>query len=106
MPSLRDPIWISIIVGIFAIIIPLVTSIIIYRKQQQRKSVYYQVISNASVLNQSTQFQGKFQILINGNPLNDAHIVVLKISNNGNTPILPNEYIEPIRFNFGKTTIV
>ncbi len=101
MSFLQDPVWISICISSLSVIIPLITAIIIYRKSQLRKGIAYQVISNVPLFNSAAGFSSSVQILVHGTPLNDANVLVLKIWNSGNAPILPGEFIDPFTFNFG-----
>jgi hypothetical protein len=101
MEFLSNPLWQFIInatIAILAIIIP----VLIYRKKQNQRGITYQVISNTSILNFKEDIKGRVQVLFDNKPVGDVRLVILKIWNSGNIPILPNEHIDPLKFDFGK----
>jgi hypothetical protein len=100
MEFLSNPLWqflVNVTIAILAIIIP----VLIYRKKQNQRGITYQVISNTSILNFKEDIKGRVQVLFDNKPVGDVRLVILKIWNSGNIPILPNEHIDPIKFDFG-----
>lgn len=101
MEFLSSPVWqitINAAIGLLTIIV----SILIFRMQLKRKSITYEVISDAPVLSIKKEVKGRVQVLFDSKPVSDAHLVILKIWNSGNTHILAEDYIDPIKFDFGK----
>src|SRR2546425_7217887 len=100
MEFLSNPLWqflVNVTIAILAIVIP----VLIYRKKQNQRGITYQVISNTSILNFKEDIKGRVQVLFDNNPVGDVRLIILKIWNSGNIPILPNEHIDPIKFDFG-----
>lgn len=101
MESLTSPIvqiTINAAIGLLTIIV----SILIYRKQQSRKGITYEVISDNPILSLKKELKGRVQVLFDAKPIDDARLVIIRIWNSGNVPILPQEYGDPIRFDFGE----
>ena len=102
MEFLSNPVWqlmINIAIGLLTIIV----SITIYRKQQNRKGITYEIISNTSMLSFRNEVIGRVQILFDKKPIAYARLVILKIWNSGNVAIEPNQYSDPIKVHFGLT---
>lgn len=101
-----DPAWIAVYVAVAAIIIATITSVVIYRKQQNRKEISYGVESAISLLSVSDEVRSKVQILYGGNPVSNVRLVILKIWNSGNQPIEAKDYESnnPIKFDFGTSS--
>lgn len=97
---LRDPMWqfIGAIVAFIAIII----TIIIYLKQRRNKLLNFEIISRTPLLSIEDEIKGNLQILYNGNPIEQVHLIVIKFINSGNTPITSNDFEIPINFKFGE----
>jgi hypothetical protein len=101
---LRDPtlqFLVNISIALLGIFFTSIVSVVIYRRQQSRKGVIYKVISNTPLLSLKEEAKGKIKVLFGTKPVNNARLVILKVWNSENTPILPNEYIDPIRVKFG-----
>jgi len=95
-----DGTTLGIIVGLFGIVIPIIVSLIIYYRQKNKKEIAYSVLS-LPLLNIREEIKDKVKILFKERPARDTHLVVLKVWNSGNVPILPTEFVDPITFNFG-----
>ncbi len=95
--------WLSTIIGVFATIL---VAIIIFRMQQKRKGITYEVIANTQVLNLEENTINGVQVMFGTRHVNDARLVVLRVQNSGDEPILPTDYINPIKFVFGKNAEV
>lgn len=102
----NDPAWIGIYVGIIAIVVGGIVSFAIYwrQKDQNRKEITYSVISATSILSVHEEIKGKIEVLYDGKPVDNVRLIILGIWNSGNIPILPSDYLEPIRLDFGKET--
>ena len=87
---LRDQIWqfVGAAFGFVAIII----SIILWRTQRRRKALSYDIISRAPLLSVDDEIKGKLKIYFDGKPVQDIHLVLVKIINSGNVPIVSTDY--------------
>jgi uncharacterized membrane protein YidH (DUF202 family) len=97
---LRDPLW--QFVGVILTVVTVVVSFLIYWLQQQRKGVTFEVISHTSLLTVREELQGKLQVLYDGEPARSLSVLVVKVWNSGNQPILPVDYERPISFCVGQ----
>lgn len=100
MDILRDPVWqfIGVILAVVAIII----SIALYRRQRRHKALSYEIISRIPLLGMEEEIKGNLQILFNGKPVQQVHLIVVKIINSGNMPIVFTDYERPISLSFGE----
>lgn len=99
MDFIHDP-TLQFIISVTIAIAAVVAAIIIARKQQGRKEIAYEIISNTSLVNISHAVKDKIQIHFEGKIINDLCLVIIRIWNSGNTPITYHDYIEPITINF------
>ncbi len=101
MEFLSSPVW-QIIINAAIGLITVSVSVLIFRKQIKRKGISYEVVSDAPVLSIREEVKGRVKVLFDTKPVSDARMVILKIWNSGNTDILTNEFVDPIKFNFGE----
>jgi ABC-type amino acid transport system permease subunit len=96
--SLRDPLWqfIAAIVGILLLII----TIYFYFLQRQYKELSFEIISNTPILSKAKEIADKIQLLYDGKPVNNVNLIIIKITNSGNIPIIRTDYERPIAFYF------
>jgi hypothetical protein len=97
---LQNPEWQGI--GAIIVFITLPLSVIFFLKQRHRKNISYRVIADTPVLTIRKEIEDQVQITLDNQPISDARLVILKIWNSGNVPILPNDYVEQIAFHFGE----
>ncbi len=101
---LQDAGWIGVIVAIFVGIATVVATVAItiwaVRKQRSRKEISYQIISDASIASINKEVKDRVKILFDGIPIEDMNLLVLKLWNSGNAAIKPEDYVEPIKFEF------
>jgi hypothetical protein len=98
---LSDPRWQAwgVILSISLGIPSLVIAIIALRKQRIQKEVAYKTISDTLLFDPQKEIERRFQF--DGKEISNLRLVILKISNSGDMPILPGEFIEPVTFLFG-----
>ncbi len=101
MDFLRDTIW-QFVFGLLGIGI----AVFIYLLQRRKKSLSYQVISEAPLLTVREGLEGNIKILYGEKLVPDVHLVVIRILNNGNTPILSSDFEENLQFSFGQKTAI
>jgi len=97
---LRDPIW--QIVSVFVAIIAVFVSVGLYFKQRRRKSLSYEIIASTSLFSMKEEIKGKIRILYDDKPVQQVHLIELKLKNSGNMPILHTDYERPVSLNFGE----
>lgn len=97
---LRDPIWqfIGAVLALAAILV----AVTLYLKQRRHKSLSYEIISSTPLLSLKDEIKGKLQILYEGKPIQQVHLIVARIINSGNTPIVLADYERPVSLSFGK----
>ncbi len=106
MEILSSPtIW-TVIVAIAAIVIIPITI-----RQQKRKELTYEVASFTIVLkvNAGKEVKSRVQVLLDGQPVQNACVVILKIWNSGNVPIKREDFDnnQPLKIYFrGKTQVL
>jgi len=98
---LRDQVW-EFVGGVFLGLVAIIVTIILWRTQRRRKALSYEIISRTPLLSVEDEVKGKVQILFDGNPVQDIHLVVLKIINSGNVPIVSTDYERPVSLSFGE----
>lgn len=99
---LRDPLW--QFVGAALAVAALIASFVIYRLQRLRKGVTYDVLSRTNLLTVREELEGKLQVLYEGEPAKSLSLLVLKLWNSGNQPILATDYERPISFGTGEAS--
>lgn len=104
MDFLRDPLWqfigvvFTVILGLLAIIV----SIVIAGKQEKRKAIFYDVLSNTSLSSFKISNKLSMSIIFGRKRLEDVNLVYLEVWNSGNAEILPSDFYTPIKFEFGE----
>ncbi len=99
MEFLRDPIW--QFVGAILAVIAITISIYFFYLQRTKKSLIYDVLLDYPLLSSKSDLENRVQILFDDKYVSNVYIFVLRIYNDGNVPILPIDFIEPLRFSFG-----
>ena len=96
----RDPMWqfVAVLLAIIAILV----SISLYLKQRRRKILSYEIVSRTPLLSMEEEIKGTLKILYDGQPVERVHLIVVKIINSGNVPILSTEYERPISLSLGE----
>jgi len=100
---LSDPTCQFIIV-ILLTIAAIVVSVIIYLKQRQRRSLSYEIVSATPLLSVEEDIKKDLQISYKGKPVEQVHLVMIKILNSGSLPIPSKDYEQPITLSFGNQT--
>ena len=94
----RDQAWqfAGFVVGLLA----LIASIILYFQQRHRKELVYDTLTFTSVFGVDDEVLDRVRIPTSLMEMIDLHLVQLKLTNTGNTPILPADYVEPLTIAF------
>jgi len=102
---LADQMW-QFIIGAIIAIVTIIVSIIIYLKQRSRKRLSYEILSNAALLSEEEEIKKDIQLTYKGKMVEGVRLLVLRIFNSGNLPIVSADYERPIKIEFGKETRV
>lgn len=70
----------------------IIVSVILWIKNQRRKELSYQVITNKPLVGLKGSKKKKVEIFYDGVNVNDAHLLVLKLINSGHLPINPSDF--------------
>lgn len=97
---LRDPVWDSL--GVIISTVLAILAIYFTWLAFQRKKLSYKIISNENVLGIHPQLKGDIKVTFRDKPINDLFLVLLKIKNTGNIPILEGDYTETLVVKFTK----
>jgi hypothetical protein len=95
---LRDGLWQSI--GVVVAIIAIVVSIIIYRRQTQRKALTFVVKSAYPLLTGTEELKGRLQVQVDGVAVNNIDLMFIEFSNSGNVPIERSDFDSPVEVRF------
>jgi hypothetical protein len=78
---------------IASITVVVVLGLIALRVQSHRKLLSYELITNEQLLGGHAKELGDVKIMYKGAEVTDAHLVVVKIINNGSVPIKPQDFV-------------
>jgi hypothetical protein len=73
-----------------------------FLKQRRRKEISYRILANTPVLTVRREVEDRVRMTLGGHQIADARLVMIRLWNSGNIPIVTNDYILPITFNFGR----
>lgn len=96
----RDPLW--QFAGALLTLIAIFVSILLYLRQRKRKSLSYTIVSCAPLLSVGEEIKNGLQILYNNKPIQQAHLVLIRIFNAGNTPVTTEDFEHSITLRFGE----
>jgi hypothetical protein len=101
---LRDSIWTFF--GTLAATAAIAVTIAIYFGQRQRKRLFVETVARVPLLANRVKGVDGLQITFQGEPLSDAAVLLVLITNAGNTPILASDYESPLSFEFTEGSAV
>lgn len=70
----------------------IIVSVILWRLNQRRKSLDYQVLRREPILSLKGRARRRLDVRYDGMPVEDASLVVVRIRNSGHLPINPGDY--------------
>jgi hypothetical protein len=105
-PWWQDAGWIGVVVAALVGVIYIILWLFDRRKQNKRKEVAYQIISDTPIANINEEMKDRVEIKFDGNPITDMNLVVLKIWNRGGLAVRSGDYEESIRFELGGRTYI
>lgn len=100
MKFLLDVNRISAILGFIGVVL----AIIFYYSSRQKKSLYYEVLSEYPLISIDDEIKGKLQIILDGNPVENVQLLLIKFLNDGKVPIMAADYARPISLKFKDTS--
>lgn len=100
MDLLRDSIW--QFVGVILSIAGIVVTVVFFFAQRSRKSMSCYITFNSKLFSIRREAQDKLRVFYEGKPVSNLRLLVLRIQNTGNQPILTQDFDEPIGFTFNE----
>jgi hypothetical protein len=101
--ALRDPIW--QFVGVAISILALLVSVIAIRVQQRKKSLCYAFSNERPILYVfDEKLKSRLTLSLDGMPVQGLSTYEVAVFNDGNVAVLPTDFIEPIRIEFGSNS--
>lgn len=97
---IRDPLW--QFVGAAFALAAIIVAILVFWLQRRRKILSYEVVTLTPLLSVEEEIEGRVQILFDGSPIKDVHLIELRIINSGNVPIVTSDYEHPVNLSFGE----
>jgi hypothetical protein len=97
---LRDPVW--QFVGALIAFLAFIASLTVLLLQRQRKSLSYHILSQTPLFEVGEELKGKLQILYEGNAVENVHLLLIRLANTGNQPIVPQDYERLITIHVGR----
>lgn len=94
--------FISISIGTTGIIVAILIGIYQVRAGHTKRRLEYEIVSDAPIIaaNNIIRGKGNLEILLDGRPIKNARVLVIRIKNTGNTSIRKEDYFEPMVFVF------
>lgn len=97
----RDPIWqaIGTIIGVITLLVSTIVTYDIYQKSSQFPDLALEEGFNFDLLQDlfGKAMKGRIALLVDGSAVESATVYYYLLSNTGEKPITPNDYIEPIQ---------
>jgi len=100
----RDPAWqfVGAVVALFA----LGVSLWVYWAQRYRKRLLIDTVARVPLVTRGAKEIDGLEIFLNGRPIADAIVWVIRIQNIGNLPIVASDFEEPVSLSFLDDAIV
>jgi hypothetical protein len=95
--------WVSVIVALVFGLATVSLALIAIRQARRRKELTYEILSTTPLATLHEDMEGRIQIVFDGQPIRDVQLVLLKIKNSGNLPILSSDYEDPLRLRVNKS---
>ncbi len=90
----------------FATVCAIIVSIFLWRLNQRNKSLTYEIVWRSPLLNVRGAARRKLEVRYEGNPVEDAELVLLRIWNNGHLPINASEFLSGMSIKLNPTAEV
>lgn len=93
---LLDAGWIGAIASTAA----LALTAILFLMTRKRKSLSYEIVATYPLISIDDEIRGRLQILLDKEPVENVHLLLLRFVNDGNVPIAASEYERPLAVKF------
>jgi hypothetical protein len=93
----NDAGWVSVIIGLVFGFATIFLALVAIRQARRRKSLTYEILSTTPLATLHEELEGRVQIVFDGQAVRDVQLVLLKIKNSGNMPILSGDYEDALR---------
>ncbi|GHO44526.1 hypothetical protein [Ktedonospora formicarum] len=90
----------SNIIGVIGIFSTILVAVWVYFKEKTKKELTYQFVYDIPVVSVSKITKGTIEVTLDGKPVKDARVVVIKVWNSGNREITKEDYDTPVSFEF------
>lgn len=102
MKFLRNPTWLTVLLGVLAIAM----SLALYFYGRPVKKLRVEILSNSPLVSTNTDMAKELQILYKGVPVQTLSLILLKVANTGTEPIKESDYSEPIRVTMSQSASI
>jgi len=103
MEILRDPIFWQFLGALLALV-GIISVFVIYIFQRKKKSLSYEILTSNELLTSSEELRGRIRITFNKKPVQNIHLLIISIKNDGNVSIIPSDFYEEFTCSFGDHT--
>lgn len=86
-------------------VLSIILTLVIFKLQQERKNITYEILSNSSLLSVEKELKGDIEISYKGRKIENAQMIVLRIENLGSLPIPSSDFEGPIEINTDGTVL-
>jgi hypothetical protein len=83
-----DAAWVGALASVAAAVIAIITSL----RARKNKSLAYEILSESPLVSISDEVKGSLQVLFNGKPVENLHLLLIKFVNDGNVPIARDDF--------------
>jgi hypothetical protein len=86
----------GIVVGAVIGAAGIAVAILVYRWQRERRTLHFEMLSHSALLGSDHREVTGLQLLYNGQPVKDAHLLRIRFVNTGNKEIRPEDFKLPV----------
>ncbi|WP_198330609.1 hypothetical protein [Psychrobacter cibarius] len=87
---------IEILLGCLAVIAAITVPLIIYFLQKSKKRLAYEIVSNTQLVGVKSEVQNKIKIYYENKLVENVHLLLIRIINNGNQSISIGDFAKRI----------
>lgn len=92
---------IEILLGFLAVIAAITVPLIIFFLQKSKKRLAYEIVSNTQLVGVKSEVQNKIKIYYENKLVENVHLLLIRIINNGNQSISIGDFAKRIDINLG-----
>lgn len=90
----------DVLVGIIALIISVIVAYHTFFKGRKKKLLSYEILAEAKLFSIHDEAVERIEVLFDGKPAKNVSLLIIKIINNGNAPIVSSDFEVPLSFCF------